>query len=284
MGLKKKVYCDCQTVISAENLNDIQDAIIDLETENVADAVRGTASGAEVYLSDVSPREHDISVKLSSASAKLYRGGKNLFEAALVQDYSQNGVTITYDSTNDCLVFAGESEGTSSYRYNINILGEIGKNYYATADCIGGTVTVPSGGYATCLFGKGDTTSGAPSSFFGVHLRNTRQTSNATLDMKYITSFWFWLTAGVKFENFKVRIHLEKSNTPTAYEKFVEPVECPVHSDGTARAPSAYPTTRLYTDTEGVKITAEYNKDTNRVINGLLERISALEAAVVKVV
>ena len=31
MGLEKRIYTDQETVITAENMNDIQDAILDLE-------------------------------------------------------------------------------------------------------------------------------------------------------------------------------------------------------------------------------------------------------------
>lgn len=82
MALKKKVYCDCQTVISADNLNDIQDAIIELEkaetkraTFDLANALRGSASGSSVTIKDISPVEHNIPCSV---------GSKNLLNSAML--------------------------------------------------------------------------------------------------------------------------------------------------------------------------------------------------------
>ncbi len=61
-------------------------------------------------------------------------------------------------------------------------------------------------------------------------------------------------------------VMLEPGTSATEYEPYVEPTECVVNADGTANVPSVYPTTKLYTDTEGVTITAEYNKDINKVL------------------
>lgn len=61
------------------------------------------------------------------------------------------------------------------------------------------------------------------------------------------------------------------------YEPYVEPVEYSVNADGTVKGvASLYPSMSLLTDTSGVMIDAEYNKDTNKVIQNLVNAIIAL--------
>ena len=74
---------------------------------------------------------------------------------------------------------------------------------------------------------------------------------------------------------------LEVGNVETVYEPYAEPIEYVPNADGTLTIPSRSPSMTLRSDTAGVAIAATYNKDTNKVIGGLLERISALEAAAV---
>ena len=77
-------------------------------------------------------------------------------------------------------------------------------------------------------------------------------------------------------------IQIEAGNTATEYEPFKEPIPCNApNADGTVESvPSLYPTTTLLTDTEGVTITAEYNKDLNKVVNDIYQKLSALGVAV----
>lgn len=63
----------------------------------------------------------------------------------------------------------------------------------------------------------------------------------------------------------------------TDYEPYKEPIEY-VHGEDIK---SIYPTTTIMTDTEGAIMTVEYNKDANKVVKSLEDRISALEAMIV---
>lgn len=271
MGLKKKVYCDCQTVISAQNLNDIQDAVIGLENREgekvtanyahsaFANAIKGTATGPSVLITTSSPLEHNINVKLSGA-AKLYRAGKNLLPYPYHgrTNGQHTGFTFT-DNGDGSITVNGQQNGAGNAYFDLMF-------------------------ERTLLFRKGS-----------YMLSGTNG-----IDVQYVTSKGTYLTfskplnedteiirilltipqSSTKiYDNVTVKPMLEKGTIATEYEPYVEPEECQVGEDGTATVRSLYPSTRLYTDTEGVTITAKYNKDTNRVINGLLERISALEAA-----
>ena len=82
----------------------------------------------------------------------------------------------------------------------------------------------------------------------------------------------------VKIEN----ILLEVGTSVTEYEPYTEPTEHTANADGTVDGVmSVYPVTTLMTDTDGVTIDATYNKDANKVVAYLEERIAALELAIV---
>lgn len=61
------------------------------------------------------------------------------------------------------------------------------------------------------------------------------------------------------------------------YKPYKEPTEYAYGEE----IKSIYPTTMIMTDTEGVLIECEYNKDANKVVKSLEDRISALEALIV---
>lgn len=68
----------------------------------------------------------------------------------------------------------------------------------------------------------------------------------------------------------------------TEYEPYKAPVEYTVNADGTVDGvKSIAPATTLTTDTEGVLIEVEYNKDANKVVATLEQRLAALEAAII---
>ena len=75
----------------------------------------------------------------------------------------------------------------------------------------------------------------------------------------------------------------ELGTEPTEYEPYnIKPREYTVNADGTIdNLYSIYPTTTLIADTPNVTIDAEYNKDANKVVASLEERIAALEAMII---
>lgn len=79
------------------------------------------------------------------------------------------------------------------------------------------------------------------------------------------------------FSNFQI----ELGGVATDYEP-VNVTEHTPNEDGTVEGVmSVYPVTTLMTDTDGIIIDATYNKDANKVVASLEERIAALESAIV---
>lgn len=52
---------------------------------------------------------------------------------------------------------------------------------------------------------------------------NTVSSRTATCDMQYISSFWFYISGGVTFNNYKVKIQIEQSDAATEYEPYNAP-------------------------------------------------------------
>ena len=76
-------------------------------------------------------------------------------------------------------------------------------------------------------------------------------------------------------------IQIEINDTATEYEPYIEPTEHAVDATGAVKGiMSNGKAITLYTDTAGAVLDCTYNKDENKVIGSLLERIAALEAAV----
>ena len=70
---------------------------------------------------------------------------------------------------------------------------------------------------------------------------------------------------------------LEVGTTQTSYESYKEPTSYTPNADGTVEGVKGiYPNTTLLTDTSGVLVECEYNKDTNKVIENLVNAIISL--------
>ena len=152
-------------------------------------------------------------------------GGKNLFDMSKVATYDTSGITCKYLPEEDCLVLDGKPTTTvvlnSSY---LNIPVDKTAKYTISTIYISGTIdrttSSSTGKYAVAYFGKSDTIN----SFTNWNAPNLQlydtALNNLTCDKNYITRFWFYINDGITFNNYKVRIQLEKNSTATAYESY----------------------------------------------------------------
>ena len=152
-------------------------------------------------------------------------GGKNLFDMSKVANYDTSGITCKYLPEEDCLVLDGKPTTTvvlnSSY---LNIPVDKTAKYTISTKYISGTIdrttSSSTGKYAVAYFGKSDTIN----SFTNWNAPNLQlydtALNNLTCDKNYITRFWFYINDGIAFNNYKVRIQLEKNSTATAYESY----------------------------------------------------------------
>lgn len=226
--------------------------------DNFANALKGSASGAEVTLKDVSPIPHNIGVKLSNADAKLYKSGKNLVKPGYYSPPSNTGgmeITLNPDGS---VTFNGTAKADKwFYFYTSPKLLKLPKGNYFLSGC-------PKGGGTTTYrlaCSKGNDLGN------GLAFELTTDTDLALN---------FFVAKGQTFNNVTIRPQVEMGSVGTEWEPYIEPTECVVNTNGTANVPSRYPSTRLYTDTKGVTIDAEYNRDINKAFAELTNALISL--------
>ena len=261
-----------------------------LSASSVANALKGTASGSAVALKDVSPLEHEIGVKLASdtvtdiSSVTLKKCGANLIDQSRGANPTTNnqfGITLTYIPEEDCLCLNGTNAGGNtnvgcSQPIDYVLNGVVGQSYVASVKHISGTATIPSGSkWDVCFFfgQKSSPLANENSNWINAHLDNTDNEATAVCTKPYIGAFWAFVIGGVTFDNYKFKIQLQLGKKATEYEAYKEPETIPVNGDGTATVIGKGEGITLTTDTEGVTITAEYNRDLNKAFAELLAKI-----------
>ena len=212
--------------------------------DQVSNALKGKKSGESVSISDVSPLEHNISVTVKN-SEKLIVSGKNLWD----------GTGIINGYIND-KVYSGDTFRTCYIKCLPNTT-------YTVSKMLSSRFSV---GYTYELPDNEVTVRGTLSNDGATQLTVTTD-SNA----RYLVIYCYHMTNDtVTFDEVLNSLQIEMGDTATEYEPYVEPITYPVNSDGTVDGvKSIYPTTVLFTNSEGATIEAEYNKDINKTLGDL---------------
>lgn len=226
-------------------------------------ALHGSASGEAVRLTDVSPIEHEIKIKLTAESnhsdfsgVTLKRYGKNLLPYPYKNtniDYTFNG--INYKVKSDGTVVLNGTANEQSYFILAGLV--LNKGVYYLSGC-------PSGGegstysiyfqYDNFSYYKADYGSGVKIDInekknCAVAITIGKNTAVSNLIFKPM------LEVGSKLTDF------EERRTAVAYTPAV---------DGTVTGvTSISPDTTFLSDTDGIIINAEYNRDLNKAISEL---------------
>ena len=237
----------------------------DADYNLVANALKGYASGNPIRLDDVSPVEHTVRCKAR---------GKNLVAYPFPETtLTRYGITYT-DNGDGSITANGTATANSHFIFKGKSSLPVGK--YAFSGC-------PTGGSASTYY---MTVNG----FYGI---KSDIGSGGSLEVKNDspqTNFVIIVMAGTTVSNLVFKPQLELGTTATEYEPYLDPSTATLtryglsetdnpktytpNSDGTVDGvTSLYPTTVLTTDTEGVTIDVEYNRDANKVIAELLELI-----------
>lgn len=237
-------------------------------------ALRGSASGEAVRLTDVSPIEHEIKIKLTAESnhsdfsgVTLKRYGKNLLPYPYKNtniDYTFNG--INYKVKSDGTVVLNGTANEQSYFILAGLV--LNKGVYYLSGC-------PSGGqgstysiyfqYDNFSYYKADYGSGVKIDInekknCAVAINIGKNTTVSNLIFKPM------LEVGSKLTDF------EERRTAVAYTPAV---------DGTVTGvTSISPDMTFLSDTDGIIINAEYNKDLNKAISELRQAIINLGGSV----
>ena len=158
-------------------------------------------------------------------STQQTRSGKNLFNpSAWSTSATVSGLTFQYLEDEDCFLINGTATSVSEKvaKY-INIPSAANKSYVLSTQYVSGSVDRTNGEgdkWAVAYFGNGDTTN-TTNNWYAIDLQNEDSVTTARVNGKnYITRFWFYVSKGVTFNNYKVRIQLEEGSSATGYEKY----------------------------------------------------------------
>lgn len=248
-----------------------------------ANALKETVSGSAICITDISPVEHNMGVKISGvddlSTVKLYKQGKNWFNEKAITKKTETTVEVdgvsyeVYDIngyTKDYLYTTN-----SSFRFDVYM--KKGKDYTVSLIWMGssdeknqtGSLYMPfkdvkGGNQCFDNMGAGSDVLNAFDVFGRSKNPLTKITFRITPTEDIVKGALCYYSFGVKGYVLKDSIQIEEG-TATEYEPYIEPIMYDVPTDGIVEGvKSLYPSTTLYTDTQGAVIDVEYNKDINK--------------------
>lgn len=211
-----------------------------------ANALKGTASGEVVRVDDVSPIEHTAKVKIigdiDPSTVTITRCGVNLLPKEYIT--KQTDTIITTGATHDTLDF------------NKDVLLPKGTYTFST--------NYPVEDTNIRLFDKDGNNKGT------VRLYNLA-TETFTLTEPLYVHIYAVIPSAPTLES--VMWQIESGVISTDYEAYNGATYTPA-ADGSCDIVSVSPTMTLLTDTEGVTVECEYNRDINKVIADLYNKIN----------
>lgn len=254
--------------LSETSTNPVQNKVVTKALDSYANALKGTASGEFVSIKDISPIEHNLKVKLASdditdfSAVTLSTIGKNLMPSIRNEIGSSYGVNWVKNSDNS-ITLNGTSTGST-----ITIVPETAGILFKK-----GTYTIsgnpaPTGNIRLWVRGVG-----SGSVYVGTY--NNTPAKLTLLEDTYMY-FYISISSGTVVDNLTIYPQFEIGNG-TEYEPYIEPTMYTPNADGIVdNVKSIYPNTTLITDTSGILIECVYNKDTNKVIENLINAIISL--------
>ena len=209
--------------------------------------LKGQASGYGVVLTDISPIEHEIIAREDIGATAIIRCGKNLLPL-------ERELTFPNDNnhTINCYI---PTPFTLSLRLAID------------------AVTSPKAAFLKFVYDDGTEepitfNSWSIASGSGTYKKN-KTINNGKVLKQIVFLNWTAMTGRV------YEVQVELGSNATAYEPYVEPIEYPSDQEP-LKIPSLYPTTVLYEAGGYGLVTAEYNRDINKVIANLENAILSL--------
>ena len=213
-------------------------------------------------------------------SGKLvWAGGKNLLDNSTYGSYSVNGVDIVYNPDDQTFTLNGTATAIIARTvYNYFVYAK-GKTLIISANMISGSVSIPSSEFAVAYVGYGDDLT-SHSNYINVSLdgKSGAVGNKGVCKSNYVNSFWFYITSGVTFDNFKVQVQLELGDEATPFEPYIgEPLDIQLPTTVTAKSGRNL----LFADTGDVTVTGY--EDPRTTIANLSARIAALESAAAEI-
>lgn len=160
----------------------------------------------------------DIPIEVESVGEKT----KNLFDKTLWESkITQNGLTIQYLKEEDCFLLNGTAISTTQFGFKyINMPINKNNTFSLSVKYVSGTITKPSESFAVAYFGKNNEINNSSNWVNVSMIMDDYKRENNVCDTNYITAFWFFITSGVSFDNYKIKIQLEEGTVATDYEPY----------------------------------------------------------------
>lgn len=283
----------------------------DPEEFNVAEGslIEGVAVTNEAYVEENAEDFYLIvSTKYDYTDVKLYRSGKNLLDARHIVDYNKtsefpgaiknvkneyilsDGENFTIRGNEKGGIYAYDS-GQLMFPYsNVTTISEkglqvkAGVTYTVSFDYL---LLAPTGhnyNISVLVYIPNVNKPGEVKLIYGANSGNNLKTFEGEMNNVKRYSFTITPTEDTKISVcFRINgnwvrisnVQIEEGNK-TDFEPYITPTEYTPNADGIVTVPSLYPSTRLYTDAEGVTMDAEYNIDTKKYIDNKFAELQAL--------
>lgn len=216
---------------------EIRVANFETSRNNVANAVKATASGEVIRVDDVSPITHTATAKVS---------GKNLFHFSTAYSLTSNGMTCNASKNTAEFVLNGTAEKEMSFMFTKDV------------------VRLPVGTYTASLFGA-NIVNASHDRMYVRDLKNEKVLINQimteapktfTITEETDVHICIILENGSTYENAKLSVQLEEGDTATEYEPYIDPTTVTVTACGKnlLRLPDKNNT---ITNTDGMNLTAD---------------------------
>ena len=200
---------------------------------------------------------------IDPSTVMVTRCGKNLAYGGTSHTYSSKGLTITRVENSSEFIFNGTTAETNSY--------------LATK-----SVTLMPGTYTVSVYGLNTLSSNLDRCYVYDAL-NSKVLANSimvnmpksfTLNSVAQARIEIVFAEGSSYSNRTIKLQMECGNEATEYEECREPTSYIPTSDGEVPGvTSLSPNMTILTDTEGVVVECEYNKDTNKVIQKIADAL-----------
>jgi len=203
---------------------------------------------------------------IDPTTVTVTRGGKNFWHnQGVTFPLTVSGVTVDYDPDAQTYTFNGTSTSTANI-YTVADGTDImrinaGETWTLKVEVMGGDIDgkATSSGKITPLINTANYTNSIHANTEALYVTKTYT------EVADITKMYFYIySAGIVFNNFKMRVQFELNNKPTKFEKFKDMTDYTPAADGSCEIDSVSPMMTIFTDMDGVNIEAQYNRDTSK--------------------
>lgn len=158
---------------------------------------------------------------------------------------SNTGITVQYLKDEDCFLLNGTATTTSRFAEKyINLPIIKGSVFSITTEYVSGSIyRKASNEYAVAYFGAYDSIDNR-TNWISTNLYDyDNKSENIVCNYNYITALWFYVSEGVRFDNYKVKIQLQEGKTATKYEPYGYKI--PITTRGKNLLPFPYRESRI---------------------------------------